>query len=68
MAAKDRPFTRAAASIAFGAGALQHLDSGCCPSCGKHVNTDEMNVADVAEFKISGLCSSCQRETFSDDV
>lgn len=44
---------------------VEDVAKGQCPFCGKIVNNNEFRDAlSRREFTISGLCQSCQDETF----
>ena len=41
------------------------VNQGYCPFCHKKVNTlDFRDALSIREFEISGICQSCQNETF----
>ena len=40
------------------------VEKGKCPFCKEEVDMEKMPPADVKEFKISGLCSKCQKKMF----
>ena len=47
---------------------LDRKAQGRCPFCGKEVKeTDFRNEISKKEFKISGLCQSCQDEVYGVD-
>jgi hypothetical protein len=60
--AKDRPFTRFAATMV---GGLDALERGDCPTCKGPVGLfrDELS---RKEFGISGMCQECQDKVFGD--
>ncbi len=42
-------------------------EKACCPCCGNQVNeSDFYDELSKTEFKISGLCQSCQDDFFTD--
>jgi hypothetical protein len=42
------------------------VDAGKCPMCGNPVHTDDfVDELSVREFRISGLCQSCQNDVFN---
>ena len=46
-------------------GALERIEAGQCPSCGRPIDDLEFRDAlSEKEFEISGLCQSCQDEVF----
>jgi hypothetical protein len=49
--------------------AVKDVHEGLCPFCGKRLNlaTEFRNEKSVREYGISGLCQSCQDETFGVD-
>lgn len=68
MTAADRPFTRLAATIAFGPDSPQvrSLEAGLCPTCGTRVNPTEFRDSlSLKEFGITGLCQTCQDGIFA---
>jgi hypothetical protein len=45
-------------------------DQGRCPFCSKHVTAVELAAMDVLsrrEFRISGLCQTCQDNVFTEE-
>ena len=65
MAAKDRAFTQLAADVC---GFRARLDKGLCPTCGGEVD-QRLFVSDIerAEFKITGICKTCQDRLFASE-
>jgi hypothetical protein len=44
---------------------VELVEKGYCPFCKRKVNVTEFkNAISKKEFKISGLCNTCQNETF----
>jgi hypothetical protein len=39
---------------------VEKVEKGICPFCNKEVDVDIMSPEDFREYKISGLCKSCQ--------
>ena len=63
-----RPFTRLAARLTGGAAALDALDAGACPFCKRPIDhTQFTDSRSRREYAISGLCQTCQDETFNND-
>ena len=47
---------------------VKAVEGGQCPFCKKAVTNDSFrNELSRREFKISGLCQSCQDKTFGED-
>ena len=48
-------------------GHVDKVEQGLCPFCNKEVKEDSFrDEISQREFKISGLCQSCQDETFKE--
>ena len=46
--------------------AVERVELGKCPFCGKTVKMEEFDdELSKREFKLSGLCQSCQNKTFA---
>jgi len=47
---------------------LKMVDSSRCPCCGEYINpaTEFADDISLVEYKISGLCQSCQRKVFKE--
>jgi hypothetical protein len=46
---------------------LARIASGKCPLCDKNINLEDFkDELSVKEFKISGMCFSCQNEIFKE--
>ena len=44
---------------------VNKVELGLCPFCNKKINIkDFKDILSINEFKISGLCQSCQDKTF----
>lgn len=44
---------------------MENVEKGLCPFCSKEVKEEDFrDEISKREFKISGLCQSCQDETF----
>lgn len=48
---------------------VEDVERGDCPFCGTPVKESDFNdEASLREFHISGLCSSCQIDVFTEDL
>lgn len=46
--------------------ALRRMEAGRCPICAKVIKPEEFRTElDVKEYKISGMCQSCQDKAFN---
>lgn len=47
---------------------VEAVEAGNCPFCGKviHPNTEFKDELSLREYKISGICQTCQDKTFSE--
>lgn len=44
---------------------IELIETGCCPFCKKIIKVDEFkDKLSKKEYSISGICQSCQDETF----
>jgi hypothetical protein len=49
-------------------GAWQRIKTGQCPICGKPIKPEDFkDRLSLREFEISGMCQSCQDETFKNN-
>jgi hypothetical protein len=64
--AKDRPFAKLAAQVAFGNQGSKALAAGRCPSCKGEAKEfkDELS---KKEYSISGMCQKCQDKVFHEE-
>jgi hypothetical protein len=47
---------------------VEMVENHICPICGVDVNPDGfIGIPALREFRISGLCQSCQNEIFTDE-
>jgi len=48
---------------------VELVEKGYCPFCKKQINPDDFtDQLSIVEFKISGLCQSCQDEWFKEEL
>ena len=47
-------------------GAVKRIEAGKCPLCGEKIKPEEFkDELSLKEFRISGMCQSCQDKTFN---